>query len=154
MATEEGIVTALGDGVATVRTTPSAACKSCSAHGSCHANGDEREVEVLNPIGAGCGDRIVLNLSSGAFLRATFLLYIVPIIGLMLGAGLGHYAAPFLGINPSLSAAMAAFACFGLAVGFVRFQGDRMARRSRYRPAIIRVIRRAAPADAVSQCQN
>ena len=155
MATEEGIVTAVGDnGCATVKTVASTACEACAAKSSCHGSGQEREVEVLNPVGAGCGDRIVLHLADGVFLKATFLLYIVPIIGLMAGAALGHIAAPTVGLDPSLAAAAAAFGGFAIAVAFVRYQGNRMGRENRYRPAIIRIVRRADAAKTVSQCQN
>ena len=46
---------------------------------------------MLNPIGA-IGDRIVLKMDSSRLLKATFLVYMFPILMLILGAGAGEWA--------------------------------------------------------------
>ena len=140
MATEQGIVVRVEGGAAWVRTTPTSACEGCSAKGSCHAVGEEKEVRVLNPGGARVGDRIVLCMDTGPLLRASFLLYVFPILSLLCGAFLGDWVARTMGVNPSTGAAL--FGCFAFVVAFafVRLRRNRLARRREYQPRITRVL--------------
>lgn len=140
MATEQGIVVRLEGDSAWVRTTPTSACEGCSAKGSCNAVGEEKEVRVLNARGAGVGDRIVLCMDTGPLLRATFLLYVFPILCLLAGAAVGEWLAPSLGRDPSAGAALLGCLSFVTAFVFVHLRGNRMARRREYQPRITRVL--------------
>ena len=89
MATEEGIVTKIeSTATAWVKTTKSGACKSCSARSSCHSMGgsNEMEVEAINQAGAQVGQKVVLSFATSPLLKATFLLYVFPIIAMIVGA--------------------------------------------------------------------
>ena len=44
------------------------------------------EVDAVNSVGAQVGDRIMLYFETGSLLKATFLLYIFPILCMLLGA--------------------------------------------------------------------
>ena len=55
MATEKGIVTKINADTAWVRTLPSEACAGCSSCGTCNAQREDAEVEVLNEVGARIG---------------------------------------------------------------------------------------------------
>lgn len=140
MATEQGIVVRVEDGKAWVRTTPTSACEGCSAKGSCHSVGEEKEVRVLNSPGARVGDRIVLCMDTGPLLRATFLLYVVPILSLLFGALAGEWLARSIGEDPSTGAALLGCFAFAAALAFVRLRGNRLARREAYQPRITRII--------------
>ncbi len=96
MATEQGLVIRVDSTGTWVQTGKSEACESCSSKGACHTlgGGKAAEVPVLNPIGAGIGDRIVLKMDSSRLLKATFLVYMFPILMLILGAGAGAKAHP------------------------------------------------------------
>ncbi|MEJ2166242.1 MAG: SoxR reducing system RseC family protein, partial [Desulfobacterales bacterium] len=91
-----------------MKTSKTGACKECSARGSCHSSGggEEMEVEVINEVGAKVGDRIVLSFETGSLLKATFLLYVFPILLLILGAVIGQETASYLDFNPSGFAAV------------------------------------------------
>ncbi len=152
MATEEGIVFKMGRpgaaGTAWVRTTRSSACKSCTARGACHAEdsgGKEMEVEALNTVQASVGDRIVLNIRTAALLKATFLLYIFPVLAMIAGAMLGQSVAVMRGSDPSGLAALFAFLAFGLAFLVIRITGRFMAKDASYRPEIIKIRRHFPP---------
>lgn len=147
MATEAGIVTKIGPKdrqTAWVKVMPSSACEACSSRHSCTAKsgGDEREVEALNPVGATVGDRIQLAISTGSLLKATFLLYIFPVLCMLIGGIAGHAIAAHLQWDTSLTAAITAFACLAAALLVVRLGGNRMAQNAAYRPRIIRIISR------------
>jgi hypothetical protein len=59
------------------------------------------EVEAINTARARVGDRIVLNIQTGSLLKATFLLYVFPILAMIAGAVLGQTVAGMRGSDPS-----------------------------------------------------
>lgn len=68
-------------------------CSGCHAKSSCTmlagtaAAGQETRVLALNTVGAQVGDRVTLEISERQFLRASFLVYILPLVFLFLAAG-------------------------------------------------------------------
>ena len=51
------------------------------------------EVEAFNTADARVGDRIVLNIKTASLLKATFLLYVFPILAMIAGEVLGQTVA-------------------------------------------------------------
>jgi len=84
---QNGIVQSSGDGRAVVVLTGAEGCATCSSKGSCGimCGGSRRphEVSVLNPVGAVRGDLVELELPPRKALTAIFLLFILPVIGLV-----------------------------------------------------------------------
>ena len=159
MATEEGIVTKISAPsahTAWVKTVQSSACKSCSARHSCNpdSKGKEREVEAINAVDAKVGDLIQISVDSGALLKATFLLYVFPIICMLAGGLAGHNIGLRMGINPSPASALTAAAGFLGALWIVRFRAGRMALKVEYRPKITRILGRAKNGPATSDEPN
>ncbi len=143
MATEEGVVTRIESAAtAWVKTTRSGACKSCSARSSCHSlgGGEETEVEAINHAGAKIGEKVVLSFDTSPLLKATFLLYMFPILALLAGAFIGQQLAADFRLDPSFLSAVLGFLCFGLTFAFVRAKGNQLAKKEEYRPKITRVI--------------
>ncbi|MGD8722498.1 MAG: SoxR reducing system RseC family protein, partial [Desulfobacterales bacterium] len=103
MATEQGIVLRTDSEAAWVKTNRSSACQGCTARNSCHtlSNSQDMEVKAINIAGAREGDRIVLSFETRSLLKATFLIYVFPIIFLVGGAVFGQMLAPLISINPS-----------------------------------------------------
>ena len=148
MATEEGIVTKINENTsqtAWVKTSQSSACKSCSSRHSCSqdSQGKEREVEAINLVGAQVGDRIQISIESGSLLKATFLLYIFPVICMLCGGLVGNRLSADIGLAPSPAAALVAAISFVGAMVVVRAGAGRMALKTEYRPKITRIIRKA-----------
>lgn len=146
MATEEGIVFKLGppgSGTAWVKTTRTSACESCSSRQACQAGGGgkEMEVEAINTADARIGDRIVLNIKTASLLKATFLLYVFPILAMIAGALVGQMVGTMRGGDPSGMSALFAFLSFGLAFLLIRVVGRRLCRNDAYTPEIIKIRR-------------
>lgn len=145
MATEQGLVIRVDSTGTWVQTGKSEACESCSSKGACHTlgGGKASEVPVLNPIGAGIGDRIVLKMDSSRLLKATFLVYMFPILMLILGAGAGEWIARSAGLNSPAAPALLGFG--GLAAGLLimRVLANRLARKDEYRPRIVKILGKA-----------
>jgi sigma-E factor negative regulatory protein RseC len=144
MATEEGIVFKMGTpgaGTAWVKTMRSSACESCSSRNACHGEGDtkEMEVEAINTAEASVGDRIVLSIETASLLKATFLLYVFPILTMIAGALIGQALAVKQGLDPSGLSALIGCLFFGLAFVIIRIMGRHLARNDSYKPEIIKI---------------
>ena len=90
MIEEEGVVIHTFDDKAKVRTIRSSACEGCASESFCHPEkGTEMITEVVNNIHAKVGERVKIGLKPGVYLKASFLVYMVPIIAFILGAIIG-----------------------------------------------------------------
>ena len=128
-----------------VKTIKTGGCEGCSARGSCHSlgNRDEMEVKAINEAGAKAGDRIVLSFETASLLKASFLLYVFPILLLIMGALIGQEVAPYFGFNPSGFSAVVGFSFFFGAVLIIKVRADKMARKKSYRPKVIKILHRS-----------
>ncbi|MEX1350495.1 MAG: SoxR reducing system RseC family protein [Desulfobacterales bacterium] len=142
MATEQGIVIKTDSRATWVKTVKSGSCAGCSARGSCHGmgGGDEMEVKVINEAGAKVGDRIVLSFETSSLLKATFLLYVFPILFLIVGAVFGQAMASRFDFNPSALSAIMGFTFFFVAVLIIKTTANKLAKKSEYRPKIIKIL--------------
>jgi sigma-E factor negative regulatory protein RseC len=145
MATEEGIVTKIGSKTAWVKTMKTGACKACSARSSCHnlGGGKEMEVEAINRAGAKVGQKVVLSFDTSPLLKATFMLYVFPILALLVGAFIGQEMAPFFNFDTSMLSAIMGFSLFGLTLLFVKSKGNKLAEKDEYQPKVIRIIKQS-----------
>ena len=142
MATEQGIVLRTDAESAWVKTTRSSACEGCTARGSCHTlgSGQEMEVKALNPAGARVGDRIVLSFETGSLLKATFLIYVFPIIFLIAGAAIGQLLGPLIGFSPSTLSVLLGFISFFSALFIMKARANKMAKKNAYQPKITKIL--------------
>lgn len=143
MATEQGIVLRTDSEAAWVKTVRSSACEGCTAKGSCHSTGsnDEMEVKALNTAGARAGDRIVLSFETASLLKATFLIYVFPIIMLIIGAALGQALASLIASSPTGISVLLGFAFFFIALFIMRARANKMATKNAYQPKITKILK-------------
>jgi len=106
--------------------------------------GKEMEVEAINTAGAAVGDHVVMSFETSSLLKATFLLYVVPILWLFLGAVIGQVIAPSVHLGSSIASAVFGFLFFSLSIFFVRRKATKMGGESRYQPKIIRIKKKAS----------
>ena len=144
MATEQGVVVRIDAAGAWVKTVRSEACDSCASKGACHTmgGGKEMEVAVLNPIGARVGDRVVIKLGTSPFLKATFLVYMFPVLLLVVGAAAGEWISRSAGLGSPLPSALLGFGSLAAGLLFMRIIARRLAEKAEYRPRITRVTGR------------
>lgn len=142
MNTEQGMVIRVDTKTAWIKTTKTGACESCSAKSSCHTlgGGKEMEVEAINVAGARIGDQVVIGFETASLLKASFLIYIFPILGLIAGAAVGEAIAPYFSMNKSLSALLIGGFAFFLCYLFIRKKGNELAKNRSYRPKVIRIL--------------
>lgn len=143
MTTEEGIVISREGANARVRTQRTGACESCAAKSGCSTlgGGKEMEVEAINSAGALEGDRVIIAFETSSLMKASFLIYIFPILSMMLGGFTGQKIAPFFNVDPSAMSVIGAFLFLIIAFSLVRLSGNRLGKREHYKPKIIRILK-------------
>jgi sigma-E factor negative regulatory protein RseC len=154
MMQEVGTVVELqGRHVAMVLCRKSTFCSGCAAMGLCQVGDDGRSmlVEAHNVLGADVGDRVRVVSRPGQFLLASFLLYVVPLLALIVGAAVGEIVGAFygLGIDPNLLAAILGIAFMVGAFVIIRI-GSRAIPRGTFMPEIAEIL----PSEECSEEQD
>jgi positive regulator of sigma E activity len=143
VASEEGIVNRIDTLDAWVETLRSDCCTCCSSKSTCYKNGGKKmEVYAMNAVGARVGDRVVCKMNTARFLKAAFLVHLLPVFLLLVGASAGEWLARSTAPYSPLPAVLLGLG--SLALGFVltKLTADRLARWKSYQPHIARVIPR------------
>ena len=139
MAQEKGIIVKRSGKLAWVKTNRTSACEHCSEKESCEIldNSASMEVEVENSINANIGDLVVISVKNSSLLKLSFLLYVFPIIAMMIGAYLGNDLNLF-SLGASVSSVLMSIFFFLSSFFLIRLRGKSMAKKSEYKPKIIR----------------
>ena len=142
MPTERGVVSRIDGNTAWVTTNRSSACEGCSSRGACHVSENEKEMEVraVNAAGAAVGDRVVVSFQTGSYLKASFLLYVFPVLALIAGAVVGQETAGMVDMTPNTFAVICGFAFFFVSVLVVRSRSNQLAGKDEYQPKVSRVL--------------
>lgn len=142
MLEEEGVVTALIDARARVRTQRKSACGQCAVHGACGTSLLERffgrrpvELLALNQVGARVGDRVTVGVKESSLLAAAVAAYLAPLAALMAGAALGQ---SFGGARADSASLLGAVLGFTLALLWLRGYSARLSGRPEQQPRILR----------------
>ena len=117
-------------------------CESCKAAGSCKTAGDGgRIIEADNLVSARPGQMVELKVESGAFLKASFIIYMVPVIFLFIGAALGDKFGPKISAAVPVDVWQAGMGISFLVLSIIVLRLiDRKARTSQgLRPVITRI---------------
>jgi len=99
MLESEAIVVSIENGATFVQPQSGGSCGSttCATQGCGTAvltqlfSQQPKSLQVNNPISACVGDRVVLGLQEGAFLKTAVAVYLLPLCALLLGAALGMF---------------------------------------------------------------
>ncbi len=142
MIVETGKIIEIKGDNTVVLVSRSSACAGCASKNACHAFGSKSEARIIvdNPIGAAIDDVVEIGVSEGGLVAASFIVYILPIAALFIGAGLGTLIAGRIGIaSGGISALMG---LLFLAAGFVgiRLMDPYLKKKNRLRPRVIRIV--------------
>ena len=96
----DGVVTALSAGRATVAVTvEQGGCGRCHEVGGCQSQNlsralcqKNRLIEVVNTLNLSVGDPVRLGMEDEMVGDMATLVYVIPLSGILLGAGLGHWS--------------------------------------------------------------
>jgi len=142
-AEEEGMVTAIEGEYAMVKVIRTSSCAHCPSAGSCHIESDrEILVKAKNNAGARVGQRVRLFVAPGSILAASFLLYVIPLFGLILGAVAGKLflAHVWPRLSSELLAAGAGLVAMAGTFAGIRFYDRHCRSKESFIPKIIQVL--------------
>lgn len=128
------------DDRAYVEVERSSACASCGLREAEElATGGKVVFEAYNLAEAKSGDRVKVQVRTGAYMKASLYIYGIPVILLVIGAIAGAYVAGILKKSPDTLSAL--FAIIGLIAGILilvlfRKKGN----QSKYMPVIVEVM--------------
>lgn len=144
MIEEQGRVVEIDSEGVWIEVSKQSACASCSARAGCgqrllaERSADKRVVIcVENPsqLGVAVDDQVVVGIAEGAFMKASLALYLIPLMALILSAGVADWLQAAEGI-------VAAAGLAGLLGGLfaVRFISRNWHRAREYHPVLMRTV--------------
>ena len=145
MSQETGIVETVEDEWVWVKTQRKSACAHCGHKDHCHTveGGDRMLVKAKNFVDAHKGDEVELYLNTKTQLKCVFMVYMVPVIGLLIGAFSGNSLSSLVGMNPNYGVFL--FSAAGLAVAFMltRLYSNRMETKNALTLRVTRVVKKS-----------
>jgi sigma-E factor negative regulatory protein RseC len=134
-----GVVKAIQGSMAIAVTMRESSCEHCKARGSCEAmggTGANAEVRALNTAEARVGDIVTISMRSISLLKASFVIYMVPILALLGGMISGFLLAKILPLGEELVVGtLSGLALVGSFV-WLRKKGKALAERAEFIPEI------------------
>jgi sigma-E factor negative regulatory protein RseC len=140
MIEEEGIVEEVEGDTARVSIVKKSACEECSSAGICHP-GEREFMEAANPLNAKKGQKVKVAIAPQIFLKASIILYGVPMAALIAGAivmkNVGiHYGAA----DSDLWAFFGGVVCLGVSFLGLRAYNKKVEVTREYKPIIVEII--------------
>jgi len=141
MITEEGVVQQIAATRAFIIINRSSACAGCHSKSAClPSDTKEMIVEAINDINAQVGDRVQVSVPTSSLLKATFLVYFVPVLALVAGAITGSNVAPSLQIDPTLASIVCGFLAMAAVFGAVKWFDRGANSNVKYWPRVTRIL--------------
>lgn len=136
MKTEEGFVIEIAGSIAQVKVGRHSECKNCGA-----CPGDNSViVSAKNDIGAVVGQRVLFEVKETNAVMAAFLVFIVPLIGLFLGAVLGWFVSTYMHTNTTIFEIAGAAIVFILILIGIKLFDKSIAKDEKSKPVIIKIL--------------
>lgn len=139
---ETGKVIEVENGNAKVYVARHAACGDC---GSCQIGRDNLNMILTaeNKIGAEVGDFVEIELLTENFLFASFILYGIPLIALILGISVGYYSFIALGYQDGtaqLLAALSGIILLALSFLSIKNKESKIKEMKRFKPTLSKIV--------------
>jgi sigma-E factor negative regulatory protein RseC len=142
MILEIGKIVEIKEGKTVVSVSRNAACSSCASRGACSAFGGSSEARIIvdNRVGAKLDDVVEIGVGEGTLLAASFIVYILPIGALFIGAGLGTWIAGRIGIPVGGISALMGLAFLALGFVAIRLLDPYLSKKNNLKPRIVRIV--------------
>jgi len=145
---EKAIVLSSADGIAQVETQRYSTCGGCSVQAGCGTDmlarvfGNRRNrLSVLNPVDAKPGDRVIIGFDEHTLVKASLIVYLVPLLSLILGAVTGQLGAQRMDLaSPELAGIFGGFTGLLAGLFWVWLKTRYVQTDTRYRAVILRAV--------------
>jgi sigma-E factor negative regulatory protein RseC len=141
MIEEEGIVAEIEGTIAKVAISKKSACEQCAASGVCHP-GDQEYLEAANPLGAVKGQKVKVVVAPQIYLKASIILYGIPMATLIAGAIIAkNIALRYVGdARSDLWAFIGGVVCMSISFVFIRSYNKKVEKTQKYKPVIVEIL--------------
>lgn len=133
---QEGIVLEIVGDMAKVKTSRHNDCENC---GACPGN-SAMVLEALNQVGAKPGQRVAIEVQEINMLKAAFIVYILPLIAVFIGALLGGILAQKLGNESLWFQVTGGIVAFVLSVVYIKYFDSAARLDVKMQPIIVRIL--------------
>jgi sigma-E factor negative regulatory protein RseC len=146
---QSAIVVSNEAGIVEVEVVRQSSCHGCSAQSACGVSLLDRvlgrrpqRLVLTDALDVRPGDEVVVGVPEGALLKAAIVAYMIPLLGLLVGALVGEHLGA--DTSPSQTLPLLAGLC-GLALGLVvtRIYSRRLASDPRWRAVLLRRVSRS-----------
>lgn len=141
MIEESGKVMAVSEGFAEVETIRTSSCSTCRARHGCghHAiaqvsPANRMRMQAIDPLSVEVGQRVVIGIPEDTLLQASLWMYLMPLLGLVVGAVL-----PSMWNGSSHLAVILSIAGFLMGLLFARRKANRSSNNQDFYPKILRI---------------
>ncbi|HZJ82232.1 MAG TPA: SoxR reducing system RseC family protein [Clostridia bacterium] len=138
---EIGEITQVKDTQATVKIKRNSSCGSCNAC-SMGQNEDEMFITVSNDLGANPGDWVELDLESLSVLKASAIVYLIPLFALILGVAAGYALARYVSGNAELYGALGGLLLMVISFFIIRAMEPALNEKGEYTPKMVSIVDR------------
>lgn len=140
---EFGKILEVKNGIAKVLITRHAACGDC---GACQVGKENLNLILTaeNTVGGNPGDMVEIELKTENFLFASFIMYGIPLLGLIIGLVGGYYGGKALGYNENVSqlvAAVAGLLALSMTYVAIRTKESTIKNLNKFKPVLVRIIK-------------
>lgn len=132
----EGIVIEVNGSMAKVKASRHGDCKNC---GACPGDG-ATVLEAKNPVGAKPGQHVIFEIKEANMLKAAFVVYIVPLIAIFLGALFGTWLAEKVGQSIKIFQIGSGLIAFVLSVLYIKLFDKSTGENEKMQPIINRIL--------------
>jgi len=143
---ERGQIVEVKDGLAVVKIKRSSYCNTC---GACNmgAHSDEMILTVPNRLEGKPGDLVELDLAASSILKASAIMYLIPLLALFIGVGAGYMIAYRINANTELLAAVGGIIFTALAYLGIAKMEPVFSRQRKYSPQMVSIIQQFSKGD-------
>ena len=146
MIEEKAMVVALQGEQALMQTQRRSTCQSCSVKQGCGTSvlaevvgKRSAQFSVQNTLSVQVGDEVMVGINENVLIKASFMVYALPLIFLLLAALMGEFWAKAYGYNAELSSIIAGIAGFLLAMVVTRYGLFNRRLKQEIQPRMLRV---------------
>ncbi|MDY0092168.1 MAG: SoxR reducing system RseC family protein [Candidatus Vecturithrix sp.] len=139
MVSEIGRVAKVNKGYVCVEIEKRSACADCHVGCVCDLGKSVMLIDASDPIGVHENDTVQLSIPTESALRASFAVYGIPLIALILGVLAGEYLGKVFGITTILEV-LGGFVSLGIALIFVKLYDNVFRQNRKNQPVITKVI--------------
>ncbi len=139
MLVETGRVAKIVQGKVMVEVVKGTACAECHVGCACDLGKSVRTVEANDPLGVHVGQFVQVSIPNDSVLRASFVVYIIPLLALIVGTLVGQSVGKTFGIQNAFEI-LGGFGCLAISFLFVRFYNNIFKLQIRNQPVITKIV--------------